>query len=433
MRKSSLLGAAALGVMTALSIVASAQAQELTTKWKGAPEFSNDDVRFKFRGRVLFDAVWESVDFDRANPALPALPLDYDARNFRGRQAFLGVEGQLNSQWAYKVEGGAVNGGAWSWDDVVIEFKPTETTSILFGNIKVVSIENLTSTRFTSFMDRGPFADITDASYTLGVVAKTSGPNWSASLGVQGDSINSGDVTAPGSGQFDRQERLAISGRLHYAPINDDFTKLHTAVWYRYRDGGSEVFQYRARPNTNYGDRLIDTGGNYGNKDRTIGVEGALVHRNFSVQGEWAQLDVDGNANPVLLSLANRRQDAKFDTGYVFVSWFPTGEMRNYNAVAGEFGRTKVLNPTTAGGWGAIELLARYEYADLTDARTGSGAKIATAGKMHNTTFGINYFPFSYVRFTANYTKSSFDNPKIGVTKNAGDADVFQLRAQLDW
>jgi phosphate-selective porin OprO/OprP len=428
MRNSSLLAGAALGVMLASGIGAAAQAQDLGVKWKGAPELSNDDVKFKVRGRILLDAVFESVDNKTGT--------DYDARAIRGRQVFLGVEGQLNSQWAYKAEGGAVNGGAWAWDDVVIEYKPTENTSLMFGNIKVVSLENLTSTRFTSFMDRGPFADLTDASYTLGVVGRYFGPNYSATLGVQGASLNNADVTAPSTGQTDRKERIAVSGRLHWAPINGDVDKLHLAVWGRYRDAGSELIQYNVRPNTNYGDRVVDSGANYGDKDKTIGLEAAFIHGPFSVQGEWARISVDGNQS-TLIGTTARRRDADFDTGYAFVSWFPTGETRPYDAVKGEFGRVKVLNPVTAGGMGAFELLARYDYADLSDARTGvNGAPvigstpISTSGKYTAWTAGVNYYPFPYVKFVANYTKGETDTPSTGTT---ADLDVFQMRAQLDF
>jgi phosphate-selective porin OprO/OprP len=423
MRKSTLLGAAALGALALIST--GAQAQDLTTKWKGAPEFSNDDVKFKVRGRILLDGVWENVDkFGTAN--------DYDARAFRGRQVFLGVEGQLNSMFAYKVEGGWVNGGTPSWDDVVIEFKPNDTTSIMAGNIKVGSLENLTSTRFTSFMDRGPFADVTDASYALGVVAKMNGFNWTAAAGVQGASINNADVTAPASGQTDRNERLAYTARVTYAPVLTDLDTVHVGAWARYRDSGSELFGYSARPNTNFGDKVIDTG-NYAKADTTLAVEGAWLHGPFSIQGEYAQIKAEGTDSS-LLAVGARRQDATFKTGYVFGSWFVTGEQRSYDATKGEFGRPKVLNPLTAGGTGALELLARYDYADLSDARTQAVAPasnlIAGAGKYTAWTAGVNYFPISYVRLTANYTRAKVDS----LVANADlDANVFQTRIQLDF
>jgi phosphate-selective porin OprO/OprP len=148
--KTSLCAGAALGML--MLGAGAAQAQDTTTAWKGAPQWTNDDVQFKVRGRILIDAVFQKVDRQGALP-------DYDTRNIRGRQVFIGVEGKLNNYIAYKAEGGFVNGGTSSWDDVVIEFKPNDMTSIMVGNIKAAGLENLTSTRFTTFMDRGPYGD----------------------------------------------------------------------------------------------------------------------------------------------------------------------------------------------------------------------------------------------------------------------------------
>ena len=52
---------AVVGVALALSLGTVAHAQEMAVKWKGAPEFSNDDVSFKVRGRFLMDAVFQDV------------------------------------------------------------------------------------------------------------------------------------------------------------------------------------------------------------------------------------------------------------------------------------------------------------------------------------------------------------------------------------
>ena len=47
---------AVTGVALALSLGTVAHAQEMAVKWKGAPEFSNDDVSFKVReGEIHYD------------------------------------------------------------------------------------------------------------------------------------------------------------------------------------------------------------------------------------------------------------------------------------------------------------------------------------------------------------------------------------------
>ena len=413
---------AAAGALMALGMGAAAQAQDTGITWAGAPRFANDDVQFKVRGRILVDAVFQDVDRQAPNA-------DFTTRNFRGRQVFLGVEGKLNNYFAYKAEGGWVNGGSPSWDDVVIEYKPQETTSILIGNVKAAGLENLTSTRFISFMDRGPYGDIGPDSYLVSVVGKHWGPNWTVTAAVQGNSINTADVN---NGLAPSDERISFTGRATFAPILTDFTKLHLGVSARVRDRGDEgAFNFAARPVTNFGTsgQYLQTGA-VGDKDTMIAGEAAFVYKNFSVQGEYAQINIDRLRTATLLG-----GDPDIRVGYAFVSFWPTGEMRNYNPVNGEFGRPKILNPTTGGGWGGVELLARYDYADLTDVFSSASSPAARtaaalAGQYDSWTLGANYYPTGYVRFQANYTAASIDNPAVG---QDFDINQFQLRAQLDF
>jgi phosphate-selective porin OprO/OprP len=425
--KTSLVSGAALGVMLACGLGVAAHAQDNTVAWKGAPQWTNDDVYFKVRGRILVDAVFQDVDRDAPNT-------DYKTSNIRGRQVFLGIEGKLNNYVAYKAEGGAVNGGAWSWDDVVVEVKPTEFTSIMVGNIKATGLENLTSTRFTTFMDRGPYGDMGVDSYLLSLVGKVNGPNWSVTGAVQGDSINNADINNTSSSATTNQnsnERLGFTGRVHYAPVLTDTDKVHVAVSARYRNHGNEgAFNYQGRPGTNYGTSgLYYKTGAIADRDTTFAAEGMWIHNNFSVQGEYSDIKVERLTN----SAPGSNPDVK--VGYAFVSFWPTGETRNYDATTGEVKRPKILNPITAGGLGGVELALRYDYADLTDAyKTASTAASRTlsqdAGKYTAWTLGVNYYPTAYVRFMANYTDGSVD--PVVATRGV-DIKQFQLRAQLDF
>lgn len=118
--KTSLCAGVALSV--AMLAAGAASAQD-TTAWKGAPQWTNDDVDFKARGPPAHRLRSSGREAgrpagrlqDQQRPRPPGFPR-------RG--------GQLNSYIAYKAEGGAVNGGAWAWDDVVLEYKPNDMTSI---------------------------------------------------------------------------------------------------------------------------------------------------------------------------------------------------------------------------------------------------------------------------------------------------------------
>lgn len=416
----------AAGVAALVMGAGAAQAQETATAWKGAPQFTNDSSTFKVRGRILVDAVMQDIDREGAG-------IDYSTRNIRGRQVFLGVEGSLNNYFYYKAEGGAVNGGAWGWDDVVIEFKPNDPTSIMVGNIKVAGLENLTSTRFTTFMDRGPYGDFGVDSYLLGGVVKYAGLNYSIAAGVQGASLNSTDITTATAGNGDDvQERLTYTVRGHYAPIDSDTTKLHLGASLRYRDGGSELFGYSARPNTAVSTVTPLNTGNVADADTTWAAEFAVVHNSWSAQAEYSDIKFERFCASTLTApqCTALGPDGDLKVGYAFVSWWPTGDMRNYDAKKGEFGRPKILNPITAGGWGGVELAVRYDFADMSEARNVAAGSPADAGEYTAWTLGANYYPHPYVRLMANYTKGEVDHFTAG---RDFDVDTLQFRAQLDF
>jgi phosphate-selective porin OprO/OprP len=399
--KTSLLSGAALGMTLALGLSVSAQAQDTSIAWKGAPQFQNDAVTFKVRGRVYEDYVYQDVD--------RATGVDFEASNSRLRTARLGVEGTWNTNWAYKAEINFTRGGA-EWEDLILEYKPTESTSIMIGNYKSVSLENITSSRYTTFMERGPYNDVLGIGRVATIQAKANGQNWTAAVAVSGDSLNSADVatnSANGS-----KEQVSFQGRFTYAPVMTDQNQLHLGVWARRRDRGDQSnFTYAVRNNTNYGSQYVTTGA-VGVSDTQIGLEGAWVYKNFSLQSEWANISVDRPANA----------EADLRAYYVSASWFPTGEMRRYEANKGEFNRTKILNPVTAGGMGAFELAARYDNVDLGDVLTG--------GEYSAWTLGANWYPHPYVRFMANYTQSKNDNRVVGADV---DVNTLQFRAQFDF
>lgn len=399
----SLCAGAALGAF--LLGATAAQAQDTTTAWKGAPQWTNDSLTFKVRGRVYEDFIHQKVD--RQTGA------DFEANVTRLRTARIGVEGTWNSNWAYKAEATiSSTGGSTQWEDLILEYKPSDNLSIMAGNFKTVSFENISSSRYTTFMERGPFNDVLDIGRVMNVQVKANGENWTAAVAVSGDSLNAADPTATATGG---SEALGVNGRATWVPINGDTQKLHVGAWARYRDRQDQAnFTYQTRNNTNYGARYVTTGA-VGVSDRMIGLEGIYIQGPFSVQGEWATADVD--------RLANVSSD--LSTYYVSASWFVTGEMKNLDVKKGEWGRTKILNPMTSGGMGALELAVRYDNVDLTNFNVP-----ATAGEYSAWTVGATWYPHPYVRFMANYTKSENDNRAVGADV---DVDTLQFRAQFDF
>lgn len=404
------------------------------TRWESSPRFTDSSgATFKLRGRLLLDAVGVNVD--------PQNGASYRSRQFRARQLFLGAEGQVGG-WAYRLEGGAANGGAWNWDDAVIEYKLPSGTLLTVGNQKSASLENLTSIKTITFMERGPFADLTDNGFVLAAQATQVGRNWSLRGSVQGDSINKADVSAGAYLPNDAKERLGGTVRATWAPLMTPNQVVHLGAWARYRDAGGETgFTYSAaantayRPQTSAGGVLLSTGA-VGAGDTTLGLEAAWARRNVSLQGEIADIRV--NRIAVATNAANGGEDFDIVTGYASASWFLTGETRPYNP-GGQFGRVKVISPLDKGGPGAYEVALRYDYADLSDLKANTAAALsaqpglATAGTYNGVTLGLNWYPANYVRLMANVTQAKINNRPVGAVENDADVTVVQTRLQVEF
>ena len=430
----SVTAAAAAPAKTAVAAKPADPGAATQIKWEGSPRFTDaSGLTFKPRGRLLIDAVDVGVDRDNAPT--------YKSRQYRARQLFLGAEGMIGP-FAYRLEGGAANGSAWSWDDAVIEYKTRDGLLLTVGNQKVGGLENLTSIKTITFMERGPFGDLTDSGFVLAAQVTKLGRNWSLRGALQGDSINKADVTTGGYDANNTRERSGFMARATWAPVMTPSDTVHLGASVRYRDAGGETgFTYSAAANTAYrpqnaaGGVYLSTGA-VGKSDTTWSGEAAWAHRNVSLQGELAQIRVDRVSTA--LSAANGGDNFNVVTGYVFASWFPTGEVRPYS-VAGQFGKIKVLRPIDKGGPGAYELALRYDYADLSKmsantvvAQTAQPG-LATAGTYEGVTAGANWYPYNNVRLMTNVTKAKINNRRVGAVENDADVTVVQARMQIEF
>lgn len=347
----------------------------------------------EFGARAFIDYV--EVDADRQTGA------DFQDQDVRLRLGRIWAEGDLTDRIAYKAE---LDFGLDEvvWQDVFLAYQLTDDAKLTVGNIKTLSLENLTSDAVTTFMERGAFNDVLGLGRLVSMEAKTGGDNWTAAAAVTGESLNDVD-TDP--------QQVAVSLRGTFAPLNEDRQKVHLGAWVRHRDREAPSrLNYRTRPNTNFGPRFVSTS-SFGEADTTIAAEAAWVNGPFSLQGEWAHVDVDGVTG-----------GADLRTWYAYGSWFVTGQMRRYSPGAGRFERVKVENPVTKGGLGAVELALRYDNADLSDAPGG--------GEYSAWTVGANWHLTSNTRVMVNYTDSENDNRAAGADV---DAEVVQFRLQLEY
>lgn len=325
------------------------------------------------------------------------------------RRARIDIEGVLHGDWGYELGIDFADGGA-DIKDAHVSYNALWPTKIQIGQFKEpFSLEELTNSKHITFMERAlPNAFVPGRS--IGVGARSHGDAWSAAAGIFGEAF---DDDADNEGD----EGWGMTGRATFSPLHSETRVIHfgTSASFRKPDDEKKV-SFKQRPESHITDiKYLDTG----KIDHTDGVmkyglEAAGVFGPISLQGEYIFTNVsrDGGA-----------EDVSFDGGYVYVSWFATGETRPYKEKTGRFGRIKPKSKH-----GALELAARYSMMDLND-----GA--ITGGREENFTFGVNWYINPNIRLMANYICVDNDKHADAGGELAGNdtPQIFQTRFQIDF
>ena len=155
---------------------------------------------------------------------------------------------------------------------------------------------------------------------------------------------------------------------------------------------------------------MIDTGNIQADMLDILGLEFALIHGPFSVQGEFFQ---------AFINRKNGGGELQFNTFYVEASYFLTSEHRNYLTTNAAFGKIKPKKDFGKdGGWGAWEVAARYSCLDLND-------DDISGGRLNNFSTGVNWYLNQYTRVIWNYV---YINPD-----DSGQVHAFQMRLQISF
>ena len=380
---------------------AAKKSPDLKVKWKGAPELASTDGKFKMkiRGRIFTDYGNVSVK----NNGVTVAGEKVDATEFR--TARLGVEGILFKDIKYKFEAD-FGGNEVNVKDAYLQWK-LKPVSLTFGQFKVpASLEEQTSSRYITFMERAAFTDAFGLSRNIGIA-----------LGyVKNDVTFKAGIFQGSNGKDVDEEGRTYGARVTYGPKMGD-TRVHMgASWFtRENDNGDNTIRYRQRPHAHLAaSRYVSTGNFAADKDTFFGLELAGIMGPFSAQAEYAWIKAD--------ALDSSAEDASFKGGYVDLSYFITGESRGYKK--GAMGRAKVKNPVFDGGMGAWQVAVRYDTIDLNDEEA-----MIMGGKQDTIVLGVNWHLNNYTRFMANYSHSDIEDSPEGVT----DVNTFGLRFQVDW
>ena len=368
---------------------------DISTKG-GQLKFNCADKEFEFQigGRVMVDTA-----FFKNNPDLN------DGSEIRRARLFMA--GKVFNDWKFKAQFGFA-GNSTDIEDAYLRYTGFDVGDITAGHFKEpFSLEELTSSKYITFMERALPVEAFAPSRKLGLAFGHNAKKWTATAGVfaEGESAENDD----------KNEGHGFAARATFAPILAENRVVHIGASGEYRKPQDNEVRYRARPEAHIAnERLVDTK-TIEDVDNTVkwGVEAATVWGPFSAQAEYIAVDNDVSGG----------NDPEFNGWYAYGSWFITGESRAYKK--GKFGRVKPESVVGKGGHGAWEIGARYSKLDLND----SGIK---GGEQEDLTIGVNWYATPTIRLMANYVKvlDLTDSPN---TSDNDEPDIFQLRAQIDF
>jgi phosphate-selective porin OprO and OprP len=392
---------------------ASAEPRE-TFDWDdGAPQITSADgsVSFRMRGRALVDySTTTGSDFGQRNISTTGV-----------RALRVGVEGAMGENFFYQAEldiaegEGEVKSAFIGWRD---QFAGLNYDIRVGSMLNDRSMEYSTGNDMTPFIERNVVAQALAPQrgvFGVGVMGRVFGPNYHASLQLVGD-----DVLGSTQGNSSR-DTLGVVTRAHWNPIKGPNHALHLGVWGNTERMTTDMASYS---------RNTDIGGRW-NDNLTIAL-GSLPGLESAVAGG---LELGGYNGPLwAFAEAGERTlhirealgggDVETKAWSLSGGWFLTGERSHYSARQGNFGGVNVRNPIDAGGMGALELLARYEDVDYSDAPLGGTGSAAT--------LGANWYLTDISKIMLNIIQWETDN-RAGAYLGEDKGTTVTVRAQVSF
>ncbi|HZZ78945.1 MAG TPA: porin [Gemmataceae bacterium] len=380
-------------------------------------------------GRIEADAIMVSqTQRDKA--------LIGDLENATGfRRLRLGAKGDIGDQVAYQTEFDFATGNFVLRDTYLAVTKLPIVNEVRAGYFREpFSLEQLTSSNYFPFMERSP-VNALDPPRHWGAAFYTHTDDLRATLAA---GIFRSGTNNTGTDITDNND-MAYTARATALPWNDTegfayrLFQVGGAFSQRYPKNNIVTFEQGPRSSLlqpasdNPLTPIVPNIAIPANQYQQYDLECLLILDSLSFQAEWTASYIEQiGGSPVFLH-----------GSYAFVSYFLTGEHRQYDPVYASFRGTRVRRPFVclAGqqqprGLGAWELVARFSYLNFDDPNLPLAANGLKVGERLATgTFGINWYLNDYARIMFNYSRNVPVDPNFGPS----GADSFSLRCAVFW
>ena len=201
--------------------------------------------------------------------------------------------------------------------------------------------------------------------------------------------------------------------RVVWLPIHSDEKRevLHLGV--NLRNGSPEQgqIQFRSRPEAFPAPYFVDTGKFAATNTKMAGYEAYYRKGPLLLGSEywWVGTTSPSTGSPTIHG------------GDFVATWCITGEARAYNTVQGAFREVIPKRPVFSGGYGAIEVVARYSDINL-------DSELVHGGKFKRFTPMVNWYLTDYLRLVAAYGVGRLDRFNL-----KGTTQFFQTRLQFEF
>ena len=432
----------------------------LESSWDDFQEELADDAAaakkkptWKLNGRIHLDN-WNFTDTDAGvNELETGNPADDPEDRWDFRRIRLTFSGTVPNNMLFRTQIDFNNPSSAEMKDAYLGFNnlPHNQTVLIGIQKRPIGLDHLNSSRHNVFAER-PLAVETfnEDARRLGVCmyghSDDDMVNWRYGAFMLENLSGDGRIR----GDFDE---AGLYGRLAASPWYDEISGgrgyFHCAIAGSVNqtdadgtldtDDNSNEARFRTRPEARSDSRWWNT-------NRIIGADGyqQLAYESMlnigALQitseyfGNWVQRDPLGGFNG---------EDLFFHGGYIYASYFLTGEHIPLDRRSGTIDRVKpfenffVVDRCTGGtgrGWGALAMAFRASYLDLSDSDIRGGVG-------HSYTAGLNWYWTAYSKLQTNLVWGQIENggqgqadPNVPLANGVdGDYTVLGMRYMIDF
>jgi phosphate-selective porin OprO/OprP len=366
--------------------------------------------------------------------------------SFYAREMFLSIDGTLYHDWGFKINGDFATDQVARLEEGFMEWKHFKEFRLQFGQFKVAqSYEYMGSPRFLEEIQRTAMSRW-NPGIELGIMATGSVVDgrfnyWLGVSNGRGHLNNNGRSVADDNDNKEFQVKLAISP---WAPDKESFLQKFRIGGYFARDIAGMATPGHAAPggpvtlgnvNTNelgttwitFGAPSAAVAGPMGDHTR-YGAELLYAYGPFGFRAE-AQMRKDRFQN------TTETIDEKLPIKgyYLTATYLLTGEDKTVSAR---------VNPSHnldfEGGWGAVELVARYAACSIDEGKLTTLGIATNTGQNSNRvsvlTAGVNWWTTKNTRISVDYVAENYHDPlAFEASKNRAQLGGILARFQIDF